>query len=426
MSPIDRAKLLRDRGRIDCINCGGEIAKADERCAMAADRSRACSTSPGSPTRSTRSSTIEPHAVHRPAARQGALQCAALRRGAAPRRDDQLRAVRRHARDHQPGRGPRPGRGARAGPARGRARGLLPRSSSVVSMRSTRTCRAGASGWRRCRPRPTRSVAAASTSPTGIRPPGAGDPCLPSSRSPSCSGSDGTPAGTEAFAARPAPMRSQQRRARPATACWRGRRAVTRHPLRARRDRALGHARLARRGARSRAAVPAHRPGARRRQRAVVAVWRANGAFPTSTLLLGVYGLFGFHFLLFVALRTAPPLEANLVNYLWPLLIVVLAPVFLRGVKLRPVHVLAAIAGFAGAALAIARRPRRERRRWPGATSPPPARRSSGQATRFSLSASRTSRRQRSACSGWSRGCSRSSVTRCSSRRSRSRRATCC
>lgn len=78
--------------------------------------------------------------------------------------------------------------------------------------------------------------------------------------------------------------------------------------------------------------------------------WR----MPASTIALGVYGLFGFHFLLFVALRHAPPLEANLVNYLWPLLIVVLAPLLLPGVKLRAVHVLAALAGFAGAVLAIA------------------------------------------------------------------------
>ena len=77
--------------------------------------------------------------------------------------------------------------------------------------------------------------------------------------------------------------------------------------------------------------------------------WR----MPWRTLALGVYGLFGFHFLLFIALRHAPPVQANLVNYLWPLGMVVLAPLFLPGMKLHWRQVLAALLGFAGAALAI-------------------------------------------------------------------------
>lgn len=77
--------------------------------------------------------------------------------------------------------------------------------------------------------------------------------------------------------------------------------------------------------------------------------WRV----PASTLALGVYGLFGFHFLLFIALRHAPPVQANLVNYLWPLGMVVLAPLFLPGLRLSLRQLLAALLGFAGAALAI-------------------------------------------------------------------------
>lgn len=72
-----------------------------------------------------------------------------------------------------------------------------------------------------------------------------------------------------------------------------------------------------------------------------------------SMLGLGVFTLFGFHFLLFIALRMAPAVEVNLVNYLWPLFIVLLAPFYLPRVTLRGVHIAAAITGFAGAAIAI-------------------------------------------------------------------------
>jgi drug/metabolite transporter (DMT)-like permease len=77
--------------------------------------------------------------------------------------------------------------------------------------------------------------------------------------------------------------------------------------------------------------------------------WRV----PLPTLAVGVYGLFGFHFLLFMALRNAPAVEANLINYLWPLGMVVMAPLFLTGVTLHARHMVAALIGFAGAAIAI-------------------------------------------------------------------------
>jgi drug/metabolite transporter (DMT)-like permease len=79
--------------------------------------------------------------------------------------------------------------------------------------------------------------------------------------------------------------------------------------------------------------------------------WRSWVTMAPARLALGVYGLFGFHFFLFVALQRAPAIEANLINYLWPLLIVVLAPVLLPGTTLSRWHVAGGLLGFAGAAL---------------------------------------------------------------------------
>ncbi|WIM11011.1 DMT family transporter [Enhydrobacter sp.] len=72
--------------------------------------------------------------------------------------------------------------------------------------------------------------------------------------------------------------------------------------------------------------------------------------WPARVWLLGVVGLFGYHALYFAALQLAPPAEANLVNYLWPLLIVLLsAP--LAGERLGWPHLAGAVLGFAGVAL---------------------------------------------------------------------------
>lgn len=73
---------------------------------------------------------------------------------------------------------------------------------------------------------------------------------------------------------------------------------------------------------------------------------------PWKVWLLGIYGLFGYHFFYFLALKSAPVLEANLINYLWPLLIVLLSA-FLPSEKLRWFHVLGACLGFLGVLVLI-------------------------------------------------------------------------
>ena len=74
---------------------------------------------------------------------------------------------------------------------------------------------------------------------------------------------------------------------------------------------------------------------------------------PLPAFALGTVGLFGYHALYFAALRNAPPAQAGLIAYLWPLLIVLFSGL-LPGESLRPGHLIGAFAGFAGAALIIA------------------------------------------------------------------------
>ncbi|RED12710.1 aromatic amino acid exporter YddG [Pontivivens insulae] len=75
---------------------------------------------------------------------------------------------------------------------------------------------------------------------------------------------------------------------------------------------------------------------------------RLRGVRP-AVWVLGVGGLFGYHFFYFTALKNAPPAEAGLIAYLWPLLIVLFSGL-LPGEQLRRGHIIGAVVAFSGAA----------------------------------------------------------------------------
>jgi drug/metabolite transporter (DMT)-like permease len=83
------------------------------------------------------------------------------------------------------------------------------------------------------------------------------------------------------------------------------------------------------------------RPGAIRSLRQPWQVWA-----------LGVAGLCIYHCAYFFAIQSAPPVEASLIAYLWPLLIVVFAA-FLPGERLRGHHLVGVLLGLAGAVIVI-------------------------------------------------------------------------
>lgn len=73
---------------------------------------------------------------------------------------------------------------------------------------------------------------------------------------------------------------------------------------------------------------------------------------PWPAWALGFCGIFFYHALYFVALKAAPPAEASLVAYLWPLLIVLLSAA-LPGERLHWRQCLGAVLGLAGTALVL-------------------------------------------------------------------------
>lgn len=78
----------------------------------------------------------------------------------------------------------------------------------------------------------------------------------------------------------------------------------------------------------------------------------AHLRLPWAVWATGAGGLFGYHFFYFLALRNAPAVEASLIAYLWPLLIVVFSAL-LPGERLRWFHLAGALLGLAGAALLV-------------------------------------------------------------------------
>lgn len=81
--------------------------------------------------------------------------------------------------------------------------------------------------------------------------------------------------------------------------------------------------------------------------------WPKLRAVPLRIYFFGTLGLFGYHALYFSALRLAPPAEASLIAYLWPLLIVLFSGL-LPGERLGPLHIIGALVAFLGAALIVA------------------------------------------------------------------------
>lgn len=80
--------------------------------------------------------------------------------------------------------------------------------------------------------------------------------------------------------------------------------------------------------------------------------WMRRWSLDWRALAVGVYGQFGYHVIYIVALRSAPAVNANLVHYAWPMLILLMSPLAGQGLTVGWTHIVAGVAAFAGVVLA--------------------------------------------------------------------------
>jgi drug/metabolite transporter (DMT)-like permease len=67
----------------------------------------------------------------------------------------------------------------------------------------------------------------------------------------------------------------------------------------------------------------------------------------------GILGYYGYHFFLFYSFRFAPALEANLINYLWPMLMILMTPLFFPEKKIKLHHVLGGLMALGGCVVLV-------------------------------------------------------------------------
>lgn len=68
---------------------------------------------------------------------------------------------------------------------------------------------------------------------------------------------------------------------------------------------------------------------------------------------VGTVGFYLYHFFLFQGYRLAPPIHVNVINYLWPSLIVLMGPLFDRSMTLSKKNILGLLIGFSGVTFLI-------------------------------------------------------------------------